>query len=134
MKHIQTFEKLVDRDIFIDSDPIDHHDAHHKTIDDAYAGYEVALKNFSYCNVTVEQAKGDVSGDDFKGCDADLEILLSNKIFITYSHNFQGKGSFVAKTSKGTELLSQELDLVEQANGYAPVLIALINKVLKFDF
>lgn len=134
MKYIQTFEKLVDRDIFIDSDPVDHHHADYKTIDDAYAGYENALKNFSYGNVTVEQAKGDVSGDDFKGCDADLEILLSNKIFITYSHDYQGKGSFVAKTSKGTDLFSQELDLVEQANGYAPVLIALINKVLKFDF
>lgn len=128
---LKLFENFAKIDI--DSDPIDD-GSKHRNIDDAYCGYEKALKAFYCNNVTVEEAKGDVWGDDFKGLGADLEILLSNGLMITWKHEPTGKGEITATTKKGTQIFSEEFDLVDIAQGISEVLIIKLFKIIKFEF
>ncbi len=128
---LKLFENFAN--IEIDSEPIDNGSKHHN-IDDAYCGYEKSLKAFYCDNVTVKEAKGDVWGDDFKGFGAELDVLLSNGILVTWSHDITGKGEIKAVTKKGTSILVEQFDLVEMEQGISEVLIIKLFKIIRFDF
>lgn len=128
---LKLFENFAKIDI--DSDPIDD-GSKHNNIDDAYCGYEKALKAFSCNNVTVKEARGDVWGDDFKGFAAELDVLLSNGVLVRWEHKQSGEGKIIATTKNDTLFFEEQFDLTELEQGISQALIIKLFKIIKFEF